>query len=70
MTAKPLNFSLVLIPEIDFLRKIPRRYDVPFEEMLTLTEKQNEVICTYISEPKRVQGSNPPCSLFSDIENQ
>lgn len=50
--SKLLNSSSGIIPENDFLRKIPQGYDVPFKGMLILTQKQNELYAIIFLSPK------------------
>lgn len=50
--SKLLNSSSGIIPENDFLRKIPQGYDVPFKGMLILTQKQNELYAIIFLNPK------------------
>jgi hypothetical protein len=50
--SKLLNSSSGLIPENDFLRKIPQGYDVPFKGMLIITKKQNELYAIIFLNPK------------------
>lgn len=50
--SKLLNSSSGLIPENDFLRKIPQGYDVPFKGMLIITQKQNELYAIIFLNPK------------------
>jgi len=50
--SKLLNSSSGIIPENDFLRKIPQGYDVPFKGMLILTQKQNELYAIILLNPK------------------
>ena len=50
--SKLLNSSSGIIPENDFLSKIPQGYDVPFKGMLILTQKQNELYAIIFLSPK------------------
>ena len=50
--SKLLNSSSGIIPENDFLRKIPQGYDIPFKGMLILTQKQNELYAIIFLNPK------------------
>jgi hypothetical protein len=50
--SKLLNSSSGIIPENDFLRKIPQGYDVPFKGMLILTKKHNELYAIIFLNPK------------------
>jgi hypothetical protein len=50
--SKLLNSSSGLIPENDFLSKIPQGYDVPFKGMLIITQKQNELYAIIFLNPK------------------
>jgi hypothetical protein len=50
--SKLLNSSSGIIPENDFLHKIPQGYDVPFKGMLILTQKQNELYAIIFLNPK------------------
>lgn len=50
--SKLLNSSSGIIPENDFLSKIPPGYDVPFKGMLILTQKQNELYAIIFLSPK------------------
>jgi hypothetical protein len=50
--SKLLNSSSGIIPENNFLRKIPQGYDVPFKGMLILTQKHNELYAIIFLSPK------------------
>lgn len=50
--SKLLNSSSGIIPENDFLSKIPAGYDVPFKGMLIITQKQNELYAIIFLSPK------------------
>jgi hypothetical protein len=50
--SKLLNSSSGIIPENDFLRKIPQGYDVPFKGMLILTQNQNGLYAIIFLSPK------------------